>query len=292
MLLSEPEAQEVAVAQPTATASRMPASAASTDDSDVATSVAFLTPGEGLPSTQEVAALREVQTAAPAEIPERGSMTTPTVYVGIVVSPKASLELTPKVTATRRHAAEASQSLMDKIVFWSDRDGEEALYVMNPDGSDARPLEDLAAYQEAVNRESLSPDGKERLRVQDNAGSWDIYMIPADEHKPPMAITSHAAADYDPVWSPTEDLIAFVSLRTDGNDAIFVMTPDGRNDRQLTFNAGALDKHPTWSPDGTRIAFGSNLEGKLQIYVIDKDGSGQSNISNNSFNDWEPVWVE
>ncbi len=292
MLLSGPEAQEVTVAQPTATASRLRASSASTDGSDVATSIAVPTPGEVLTSTQEVAAPMEGQTEVPTETPARGFMMTPTVYVAIVVSPTASLELTPTVTPTRRHAAAAPQSLMDKIVFWSDRDGEEALYVMSPDGSDARLLEDLAAYQEAVNRESLSPDGKERLRVQDNAGNWDIYMVPADEHKSPMAITSHAAADYDPVWSPTEDLIAFVSLRADGKDAIFVMTPNGRNDRQLTFNAGALDKHPTWSPDGTRIAFGSNQERRLQIYVIDKDGSGQSNISNNFFNDWEPVWVE
>ena len=320
MLLSGPKAQEVAVAQPTATASRVPASTVATDESDVATPVVLLTPGEALTSTQEITrptpteALALTPTKVPTVTPTEASAETPTkaatrtptetsiemstmtptatVYIGNHVSPTASLELTPTVTSARRRATPTPQSIKGKIVFRSDRDGEEVLYVMAPDGSDPRPLEDLDAYQEAVNRESLSPDGKERLRVQDNSGNWDIYMIPADEHKSPMAITSHAAADYDPVWSPTEDLIAFVSLRTDGKDAIFVMTPDGRNDRQVTFNAGALDKHPTWSPDGAQIAFGSDQDGELQVYVINKDGSGQSNISNNSFNDWDPVWVE
>src|SRR2546421_7175390 len=50
--------------------------------------------------------------------------------------------------------------------------------------------------------------------------------------------------------------IAFASDRT-GNFEIYVMNPDGGGLVQITDNP-AEDLNPTWSPDGTRLAFTSN----------------------------------
>ena len=50
--------------------------------------------------------------------------------------------------------------------------------------------------------------------------------------------------------------IAFTSTR-DGNEEIYVMDGDGRNQKRVTVNP-AKDWLPTWSPDGAKIAFVSN----------------------------------
>ena len=76
-----------------------------------------------------------------------------------------------------------------------------------------------------------------------------------------------------PTTEPSGDLIAFVSGR-DGGPEIFVMNADGTQVRQLTDN-DAWEAFPTWSPDGTRIAFSSpsSSGNYLEIFVMNADGT-------------------
>ena len=50
------------------------------------------------------------------------------------------------------------------------------------------------------------------------------------------------------------------------------------------------DVDPTWSPDGTRIAFASDEGGNLDIYVMNADGSERNNLTNSPDEDTEPTW--
>jgi tricorn protease len=43
--------------------------------------------------------------------------------------------------------------------------------------------------------------------------------------------------------------------------------------RNLTHSPGAHDKWPAWSPDGTQIAFLSDLSGEEEVYTVPQDGS-------------------
>ena len=87
--------------------------------------------------------------------------------------------------------------------------------------------------------------------------------------------------------------IAFVSTR-EGNEEIYVMDGDGRNQRRVTVNP-ALDRYPAWSPDGKKIAFVSNRNNvnkdHRQIWVINADGKNPIRLTDglvDSFPDWSP----
>jgi TolB protein len=138
----------------------------------------------------------------------------------------------------------------DRIAFVSWYDGEDNIYLMNPDGSNITQV------------------------TSDPFRYFYIFRDPDDK---------------DPAWSPDGKRIVFVSGRsasllsphTESN--IYVMDADGRNVVRLTGHAANLIpdnlygfSRPTWSPDGKRIAFMN----KWAIYVMNADGSDPSKVTN------------
>jgi hypothetical protein len=82
--------------------------------------------------------------------------------------------------------------------------------------------------------------------------------------------------------------IAFTSAR-DGDDDIYVMSPDGSGLRRLTTDA-AGDSAPAFSPDGSRIAFQSTRIGLAEVFGMDADGTRQANLTNFGADDVEPAF--
>jgi len=67
------------------------------------------------------------------------------------------------------------------------------------------------------------------------------------------------------------------------------MNADGNNQVRLTNNA-ADDYSPVWSPDSGKIAFASNRDGNVEIYVMNADGNSQVRLTNNTVIDFSPAW--
>jgi TolB protein len=53
----------------------------------------------------------------------------------------------------------------------------------------------------------------------------------------------------------------------------------------------AYDTEPTWSPDGTKIAFVSSRSGRPQIYTVSATGGGLTRITQTSTGETSPAWT-
>ena len=132
------------------------------------------------------------------------------------------------------------------------------------------------------------PGGGDRLAFASNRdGDYEIYLLDIDGSNL-RQLTSNAANDFDPAWSPDGRQIVFAS-QTDGDAEIKIMNADGSGVRQLTNNA-ISDADPDWSPDGEWIAFSSNRDGDFEIYVMRTDGSDVRQLTFNDYDDLTPRW--
>jgi len=133
----------------------------------------------------------------------------------------------------------------------------------------------------------------------------DIYAMDLRGTKLQRMTTSFAFEDWA-AWSPDTFKIAFMSDRIPDTTytarfQIYVMNSDGSNLSQLTFPDPARDGnghvvdttsnfHPSWSPDGTKIVFGSTRDTSAEIFVMDPNGLNVVRLTTNSAADAQPVW--
>lgn len=92
---------------------------------------------------------------------------------------------------------------------------------------------------------------------------------------------------------PTQGTIAFsITTARTGDADIYSMNADGTGVTDLTNDVNSNDFWPSYSPDGSKIAFQRNLaDGNRDIFVINADGSGLRRLTTSKAADRFPVWT-
>src|SRR5215472_10961050 len=203
-----------------------------------------------------------------------------------------------------------------KIAFASTRalDGSDAIntnatlniWIINADGTGATPLTTLTAMNAFSVDAVWSPDGSklafDSRRALDGSDAANtnnirnIWVVNADGTNavPLTKLTAVSADCILPAWSPDGGKIAFgLGRALDGGNAanvndtlnIWTVNVDGTNATPLTLlmASGASSLEATWSPDGSKILFGSsraldggnaaNINNTRNIWVMNADGS-------------------
>jgi Tol biopolymer transport system component len=135
----------------------------------------------------------------------------------------------------------------------------------------------------------IAPDGK--WIVFDLLGQ--LWRIPTDGGRAEQLTDAVAdtAEDLDPNFSPDGKWVAFWSDRPEGS-GIYIIPAEGGTPRLLsgTETRPRVYPHPTWSPDGERLAFIRNNE--LHIYHFDRDTTKRVELSGRPDGGLEhPAWL-
>ncbi|UCH93033.1 MAG: Tol-Pal system beta propeller repeat protein TolB [Candidatus Aminicenantes bacterium] len=214
-----------------------------------------------------------------------------------------------------------------KVIFVTDRDGNNEIYMMDYDGKRVRRIThnndlDILPTWSADNEKILytsyrknNPDlymfhlytGKTELIATGQAnyaadwcleddnivytstrsGNAEIYVKNMKTGKE-KRVTFNPAIDTTPCWSPSGDEIVFTSQRS-GTPQIYIMNADGTNIRRITHDGSYYDS-PAWSPDSTRIAYVSRIEYRFDIYVYNLKDNTVVKMTEQSGRNENPTW--
>ncbi len=164
-----------------------------------------------------------------------------------------------------------------KIVFSDDGD----IYVINTDGTDRIKLTNKPSEETFYFEPKFSRDGTKI--VFSNTGEGLFVMNSDGTNLEHISDSAHQAE-----FSSDGSKILY---RCFGN--ICLMDADGTNSVNLTNDVGG-NHYPTFSPDGTKIAFtgkGFPAIGLMdEIFVMNADGTNRTRLTFNGVVDWRPSW--
>jgi TolB protein len=164
-------------------------------------------------------------------------------------------------------------SLSGRIVF----DNFDDVWSINADGTDLTRLTHSPGPEFDP---SWSPDGTKIAFRHERRDESEIWVMNSDGTG-----QRRLTAGLSPAWSPDGSKIAYASPgeincppgRGPRCTGISIMNPDGSGQHRLPHTDGG--EYPSWSPDGKRVAFNSNLTGDHVMYIVQADGSKVVDLS-------------
>jgi Tol biopolymer transport system component len=122
-------------------------------------------------------------------------------------------------------------------------------------------------------------------------GTSNLWSIPAKGGRSTQLTRSPGVAEMNPAHSPVADEVAYDAADAKGRYDLYVLDLNNRRSRRVTHDA-ADDGDPTWSPDGSRLAYRRGVGADYEIARISASGQGRPfNVSRDPGGlDLSPSW--
>ncbi len=125
-----------------------------------------------------------------------------------------------------------------------------------------------------------------------HSGSWQIWRVNSSG-----ALPTQLKEGVRPRVSPDGQQIVYCAMdRKTTNFKIWLIQADGTGETQITTDVECSDLHPSWSPDGSKIVYASDIgrdsNGKrnFDIWIMNADGGGKTQLTTNGSTDLMPVF--
>lgn len=165
------------------------------------------------------------------------------------------------------------------IAFISDRDGDFEVFRMRPDGTEQSQL----TYNDLPEIHPYWTPDSQRIVFNSRLGEqriYDIWIMNRDGSEQTILLQDGELNSYAQM-SPDGTQIVFDKWQdnNENNGEIYVLDVKSRELRRLTNNEDIYDGYPTWTPDGERIIFASEVGDDFKLFSIRPDGSGRNQLT-------------
>jgi len=150
-----------------------------------------------------------------------------------------------------------------RVAVVTARDGNPEIYVMDPDGTNAVRLTNDPAVDGAP---AFTPDGRIVVFHSDRVGKRNQIFAMGVDGQPARQLTQDST-NSQPAVSPDGRTIAFVSTRTRNYD-VWLMAPDGSQQRAFTTTPQWNERHPHFLGDGSLAFLVERREGGRTITQV------------------------
>lgn len=132
-------------------------------------------------------------------------------------------------------------------------------------------------------------DGERARNTVENRSIKEIYIADYDGENQ-RRVTVNRSLAINPSWSADGRAIAYTSYRRGYPDIFVSYIYQGKMDQPTGGTETVHNFLPAFAPDGNRIAFMTNRDGNMEIYAVNRDGSGLRRITRHPGNDSTPTW--
>lgn len=181
------------------------------------------------------------------------------------------------------------------VVGLSVNDGQRTvydIYIYTLATGEARPLVNISSRDYSYILPEWSPDSSKLVfvRYSHNTITSDIYAILADGSELTQ-LTDTPLSEYSPLYSPDGTRIVYIVYNhITPEPYIAVIEADGNNPTDLTNWRLDYAIYPAWTADSKSIFFFGATENRdMDIYRINIDGSGFTNLTSDTLNQHEPI---
>ena len=136
---------------------------------------------------------------------------------------------------------------------------------------------------------SSNRDGERTAATWAQRNAQEIYIADYDGANQ-RRLTTNRNLNIAPSWSPDAQAISYMSYASGFPDIHVSWIYKGLLTRPARGNDRVHNFLPVFSPDGTRIAFSSNRDGNVEVYVMNADGSNVRRVTNHRGIDTSPTW--
>jgi len=170
-----------------------------------------------------------------------------------------------------------------RIVYYS-RSPNSGIYVINRDGSFNHKVGNVFGFHPI-----FSPDGEWIVFCRSVQGKVKLYQMKPDGSDLQLLYEHPNGNIFHPDFSADGNWLAF-DVDTGGQDDVYLYEFQTSVAQQLT--QGIMAATPTFSADGQKIAFTGqvNADAPADIYTINTDGTGLTQLTDSPANDLMPDW--